>query len=382
MKTGISELFSKIPTQLITTLGCLHDYLIFSDMEHTVAGVQIYDSLDNVLQDVKSRNPEFNIYHEQQDCIADQESCSEGANRSHEAWVLDKYKTTHIAGKTFYMRPNYKWYIFIEADTYVLWPNLVQWLGSLNSSEEHFLGSLMLIGDVGFAYGGSGYILSQPVLKEFSRIFPTLSGKYDYEAKSHCCGDYIFSVALNETLGLSVKDIWPKLNTEKPYTLPFGPTHWCGPAVTMHHMSPEEISSFWEFEGDFYRSQSTLRELPRKLSFRDIYNYFVAPKLLDAREDWDNLSDDIHYSKTTTAKHDSYLSDIEKTAHQSFENCKITCEANTKCFQFRFHDGTCSISTAFKLGRARKGYPESDRWMSGWMKPRIQEWIKDIGECL
>ena len=41
MKTGASEAYDRIPTQLMTTLRCLPDFLLFSDMDQKIAGYHI-----------------------------------------------------------------------------------------------------------------------------------------------------------------------------------------------------------------------------------------------------------------------------------------------------------------------------------------------------
>lgn len=40
MKTGATEAFDKVPTHLLTTLQCMSDFLIFSDMVRTCCAVE------------------------------------------------------------------------------------------------------------------------------------------------------------------------------------------------------------------------------------------------------------------------------------------------------------------------------------------------------
>jgi hypothetical protein len=163
-------------------------------------------------------------------------------------------------------------------------------------------------------------------------------------------------------------------------------------------MNSEEVSSFWEFEKRFYAQKDNAAR-QRPLLLKDVYEEFVAPKLQDMREDWDNLSEDHYYldpnatkaDDSTTQRYESWqieraklddLSEVEEEAHKSFDNCRAMCEEVTECFQFRFQDGICSYNRAFSLGKPKK--PESDadqRWMSGWATNKIRAWIQEQQEC-
>lgn len=156
-------------------------------------------------------------------------------------------------------------------------------------------------------------------------------------------------------------------------------------------MNSEEISSFWEFEQRFYNSHQTLSMQHRTLVFKDIYEEFLAPKLKDKRDNWDNLSEDRYYLDPSAKQYEKWQldrakkddkSEIEQAAHKSFEDCRKMCEEVKECFQFRFQDGICAYSRGFMLGKPKK--PESDekkRWISGWATSKIRAWIQEQGDC-
>ncbi|KAH9896342.1 hypothetical protein F4778DRAFT_783616 [Xylariomycetidae sp. FL2044] len=366
VKTGATEAYSKIPSQLLTFLRCAPDFLIFSDMPQKIGGFDVHDSLDSVLTEVKEGSDHFDLYRSQLACPLDQEGCNVGNSRGTAAWNLDKYKNIHMAEKTYRMRPNYSWYLFIDGDTYIVWSNLVQWLRQLDPSKDHYIGSVTLINDMPFAHGGSGYVLSQAAMRQFAGNHAGVANRFDLRMNESCCGDHLLSVALNETIGLKVEQVWPIINGETPYTIPYGPRQWCHPVVTMHHMNPEDIFSL------------------------DLYEEFVSPKLLAKRQDWDNLSEDIFYLDPRSI-HDGWmfekakkegLTSVEKNAHKSYNHCRQACATDKLCFQFLYRKGACSCSRAFKLGKPSKR-PEkgSQRLVSGWMLDRIQSWIEDQGQC-
>lgn len=207
MKTGATESFDKLPVQLMTALKCLPDFLLFSDLDQRIGGYHVRDSLETVLDAAKVDNGDFDLYRLQQQCAVDQDNCVksiEGADSA--GWNLDKYKNIHMAEKTYRARPNYDWYLFVDADTYVSWPNLAYALGKLDPSEEKYLGVVTLIGTMTFGHGGSGYIVSQAAMKNFVGKNPGIANKYDIETQNNCCGDYMFAVALNDTTGVLVED--------------------------------------------------------------------------------------------------------------------------------------------------------------------------------
>jgi hypothetical protein len=206
MKTGASESYSKIPTQVLTNLKCLPEFLIFSDMEQEIAGYKIHDSLDRVLDSVKTDNKDFDIYFRQRQCAADQENCNKRMDIAKEGWDLDKYKNIHIAEKTFEMRPNYDWYLFVDADTYVVWPTILHWLDMLDHTERMYFGSVAMLGNFPFGHGGSGYVVSNAAMHDFFEGKDNVANRWDEDTKSQCCGDFMFAKALKETTGVGVNN--------------------------------------------------------------------------------------------------------------------------------------------------------------------------------
>jgi hypothetical protein len=206
MKTGASEAFSKVPAQLITNLKCLPEFLIFSDMEQEIGGYKIHDSLDRVLDPVKTNNRDFDAYFRQRQCAADQETCNQNVDFEQEKWDLDKYKNIHIAEKAFNMRPNYDWYLFVNADAYVVWPTMLHWLKELDHTEPLYIGSKTSVNNFHFGDGGSGYVVSHRAMRDLFESEHNVANRWDEATKRHCCGDLMFAKALQEATGISVND--------------------------------------------------------------------------------------------------------------------------------------------------------------------------------
>jgi hypothetical protein len=69
--------------------------------------------------------------------------------------------------------------------------------------------------------------------------------------------------------------------------------------------------------------------------------------------------------------------DLEKHAHESFENCGKVCEADEQCFQWVFYEKTCKLGMSFRLGKYMAPKENGEVvWKSGWKVERIREWTE------
>jgi hypothetical protein len=255
-KTGAQEV-SSFSIQVGTTLRYLteREILFFSDQQDSIGPFTINDALRNVNESIRMTHADFEIYRSikryqatGQNIEKLKEESSKGDDRR--GWQLDKYKFIHMVEEAFQMRPNAKWYVFMETDSYVIWSNLVEWLSKLNPTKPLYLGAEVFMGDTAFAHGGSGYVLSSAAM--YKLLGPEqpqgLAAKWDLEMQNHCCGDVALAVALKDQ-GIRIQGTHPLLNGLKPTTLTYGPgDHWCQPVISMHHVLPHEVSSIWRFE--------------------------------------------------------------------------------------------------------------------------------------
>ena len=302
MKTGATEAFSKVPIHLTTTLQCAKNFLLFSDMEQNIAGHRVIDALDDVADSIKNRNGDFDLYRQLQEYRSvNGDPRDLVKNEGQNAWTLDKYKFLHMLVKAFKEKPDMPWYVFIEADTALIWTNLVQFLRGLDATEPHYIGSPSYLGDLEFGHGGSGFIVSGMTVRKLISMNPNIAAKYDDVMDQHCCGDGVFALALRD-IDVKLSKAWPMMNGEKPISIPFNREHWCRPVITMHHLSAEETSQVWSLEQERkkkgikvsnlqQRYPITLDYLPLTsikdlLLFADLYHHYVAPHLTSpTRED-------------------------------------------------------------------------------------------------
>ncbi|KAI9734208.1 MAG: hypothetical protein M1834_002308 [Cirrosporium novae-zelandiae] len=396
VKTGATEAYAKLPVQLVTNLQCAKNFLIFSDLEQDIGKYHLYDALDNVSANVKYEHPDFQLYWKQKEYYANGEDIS-SLKVNNAGWNLDKFKFLHMMEKTWSMQPHYNWYFFMEADTYIIWSNLLTWLKQFDPIMPLYVGSPTQISDTAFAHGGSGYLLSGATMQRLADD-PGIGQRYDSQMLGTCCGDHMLGIALREK-GVQLGSAWPMINGEKGRTLPYARDQWCQPLITMHHVNPEEMSQMWKFEQR--RKNFEVRTLPNHttplnsrvantlaknpLLIHELFEFAMEPKLSPLLDDWDNLSDDIRYQSPqimddSKSKLWNEMSEIERKAHESFDACRVACKADINCFQWLYHGNTCKFSKSFKLGY-KKYIDDGGSYRSGWDVDKIQRFKVEHLPC-
>ncbi|KAK6438328.1 hypothetical protein LTR95_005467 [Oleoguttula sp. CCFEE 5521] len=375
IKTGASEVDEKLPTLLNTTLSCVENLLIVSDLDADFHGYHMHDVLANVSPAVKDSHPAFEIYRQQirlRDAGATLQQLSSTARDqrdSHKAaWELDKFKFLHMINTIHHEMPGKDWYVFIEADTYLVWPNLMTWLGQLDARQKLHIGSPSFMAGTKFNHGGSGFVLSGPVVRAFATEHPGMAQQWDERMSKECCGDYVLALALTE-IGIPVSGAWPMLSGEQPIFTPYGPAVWCQPVITMHHVDSNVVDAMWAFEQQFASQQ-------RPLLFQDLYEHFLPQGLPSSRSEWDNRCPGSVFD---------IRDPLPEEAKTSNEACSQACDAMPHCMQALYKEGECKLYKCFTLGKYSRGTDPSDvdrtSWHSTWKMDRIREWVASHDSC-
>ncbi len=121
----------------------------------------------------------------------------------------------------------------------------------------------------------------------------------------------------------------------------------------------------------------------------EIFEHFVQPILSPHRDDWNNLSNDIHYTppqdnepdKTYNGRKWSELDAIERSSPESPSLCKLACDANDECFQWMHHDRECILHRSISLGGSQKQAGSTTSWTSGWKVDKIEAFRKEMANC-
>ena len=97
-------------------------------------------------------------------------------------------------------------------------------------------------------------------------------------------------------------------------------------------------------------------------TFADLFREFVRNKLPAEFDDWDNLSKDA------------------KKPASSFQACTKLCEADEGCFQYSYDGEKCGLGHSIHLGQLKKK-KDKQKWKSGWLLPRINDWVEKQPGC-
>lgn len=130
--------------------------------------------------------------------------------------------------------------------------------------------------------------------------------------------------------------------------------HWCYAPLTYHHMTEPEFQMLWQFE-ESWRRYKKPTEIFR---YSDVFKTTVQPQIQSQRNKWDNLATGTEYSDAAFAKltddERKALSDIERKAQNSFEDCRTACMRKTTCIQFSHAPGKCLVAEELRVGHAAK----------------------------
>lgn len=278
LRTGATAAWKRLPIQLLSSLHCFTpaDLLLYSDLDDNFGPFHTTDIIAKIPDTKKAANKDFEVYYEIQNFKATKQDFqsfvvekTDGTTDS-KAWTLDKYKFLHVLEDVYDKKGNEShWFVFMEADTYYFWSNLLRWLKKLDSSKPLYFGSVAMYAGNRFGHGGSGFIISQPGLEKM--LGPDggkdLAATWDEPMKNECCGDYVVGL-LMERAGVPVTQAWPMLNGEFPESMVYGPgKSWCELAVTMHHIPPQEVTGVWLWE------QRRLEDEMERNSVSDSSNY-------------------------------------------------------------------------------------------------------------
>lgn len=178
---------------------------------------------------MKEKDPEFEIYRQiakYQSTGQDVEELKEEKKKGDErrGWKLDKYKFIHMVDEAFEERPDAKWYMFIETDSYLFYPALSSFLERLDPSKPYYIGFAVSMGSITFAHGGSGYILSASAMNLLltPEMKTSLAAKWDERTKGYCCGHVALATALKQK-GVEITRAHLVISGYKPSTFTYGP---------------------------------------------------------------------------------------------------------------------------------------------------------------
>lgn len=384
LKTGHGVLNTRLKTQLQSTAACLdHNLLIFSDLDEEYDDIQVIDILVDLPKEFGNRsNEQLESYYTQKE-LADNGTLDTPAAPKVEGWPTDKFKFLPQVSRAWRMRPNKRWYVFFEDDTYIVWDNLFRLLINLDPDKPWYMGSPSP-GARGFwmAYGGPGYVLSREAVRRLIKDDYDEDGAFSHSALSQrweeqmmldCCGDSILGLAVHEDAQTNISGLFPMFQPHPLHGVPLGEHYWCQPVISMHKSHPQDMVALRRWE-------ESRRMMRRPLLFADLVEFLNLTKVA-SHEDWTN-TDFGGYAPP------------DEGAHASFDACGKSCKSDRNCLQWTYHLRTCGFVSSIRLGQAKspgiekdrsgeeKAMPwtaEEKRYMAGWDLEGIKRYMQAPG---
>ncbi|KAI0847185.1 hypothetical protein F5Y00DRAFT_271299 [Daldinia vernicosa] len=357
LRVDVTEIHEKLPIHFETVLRCVPDYVIYSDAEETIGDHHIYDFLGQANETLRNAISEFELYNQLHISMREEQECQKrrlGSTPQPPNKRLQQWKLLPIADRALKYRPQARWFVFLEADTYMVWPNVLEYLAKFNAEQPYYLGGGMNISDVLFPPKGLGFALSNPAIKKVAEYWKEYQNEWRQSSNERWVGDITLEHALGgiekdlirtfpylQVNGLTTLD-WAVLGSEKRFQ--------CPAPLIFHHMTEEEFTTMWKFE------QERLHRNWGKgfLTFRDIFKRLIYHQIKTKRARWDNMSVGIEYSDKTLGRlsnrEKDRLSPAEQEAPLSFEKCRAACESKPTCIQFSYTQGSCLTSGELRLG--------------------------------
>jgi hypothetical protein len=429
LRTSKAEIQQKLPTHIKSFLSCVPNFAIFSDHSGSIDGIKVYNALEDISSETKRTHDEF---HEYQLMHAD----SEHIPNPDKTKTLDKWKFLPMVYKAYHLNSDARWFFFMELDTSLSWTNLLQWVNRLDYRIPYYSGSPAFINSVQLAQRGSGILLSQGALRRYAKSFDEkYTEKWEPELGKGCCGDLALAQAFSDA-HVEFYSSWPLIQGEDPSSLDYSTKHWCAPAVSWHHTTPDVLTQIWHSQKQWTKEHGW----DKPFLYRDAFRAFVQPHIKPVVEKWDNMASDTkitapqgrqkqlkeeaekqkkkeeeddgdnshdHRDAQANNKPESSpfsdpphrrslwpkdenkeeldwdkVAEMFKNAADSPITCQKACEAVDDCLQWRYKasgDGECHLGKVMRLGRkAEQGKDEP--WTSGWIMDRIDGKTKEW-EC-
>ncbi|CAK1354717.1 hypothetical protein CB0940_01467 [Cercospora beticola] len=371
MKTGGTELGHKLPIHLNTTLLCYPNKIIFSDYEEDFLDEHIFDALESVNEVTKSQHPDFELWrrlrngggrralepHELSGQVS-KVGTSMGKT-DNPGWRLDKWKFLPIVNRTLSEWPNKKWYIFVETDTFIHWQTLLNYLAALDHTRPYYIGGPMWIGDILFAHGGTGFVISKPALESVVSMFRGHQTEWEWFVNDFWAGDGVLGKAMIDS-GTRMTHGWPIFQGDGIGSMDWtrnegGRRLWCSPTASYHHLTPSVVEDLWRWEMDW---MAQVDEPQAVLHHHDMYSMYLLPRIQKPRINWDNQCKD------------------DKGPVADLEECRSICQQSRTCLQYSLSiDSRCLVSERPQLGEMAKGVE------SGWIADRMEQFAKEQEPC-
>ncbi|PWZ03728.1 hypothetical protein BCV70DRAFT_154778 [Testicularia cyperi] len=378
-----------------------------SDWPVKLGPIEFYDALANVSDTVKELDEFKHLRHEMSALLQSNQDLDDMSEKDG-GWKLDKYKFLPMMGEAYRRFPNVKWYVMVEADTFLFWNQLVKWLATLNENKQLLIGHPSFCDYDGkstmFTHGGSGIVMSKGLIEATYGQDPEYEHNHDELIKKSAFGDALLSKSFYDAPKVHLTELskegGEKFNSDPPRILKFLRSNWCTPIMTFHHVTPADTAHLYEFQ----RRIEPRLGAKDMIKWADVWDEFQPEFLRKAMIEVANAKED-----PTTFQHDDpnvepgevgvvawqaiedWDSETSDTHTATAKECQTVCRSHDDCLMWSWDPesdkdkdkdrnrdrGLCRWTSEFlRIGVTK---PSKTKLTTGWMAKRINHWRSSFG---
>lgn len=390
--------------------------LYVSDYALQLGNITLYDALANVTSTI-SALPEFRSLRGELQALLESNQNLDDMSSKDAGWKLDKYKFLPAVAEAWRRFPGKKWYVLVEADTFVFWDEMVKWLGRLDEGEQYLLGHPSFCDYDGkstmFTHGGSGIVMSRALVEASFGSDAEFEHTHDELIQASAFGDALLSKAIYDSPRVHLTELSPeggeRFNSDPPRVLKFVRGTWCKPILTFHHITPTDAVHMY----DFQRRITPLLPANDTVRWADVWDEFTPHFLKQAMEQVGRFHND-HSAQFVDPATGAEPGEVAIVDWQAFEDwdsettdvvtpsadeCQRKCRQDANCLMWEWRKkgdgwpeqewaqnrkrdeqarvwGKCRYTTEFlRIGLTKP--KADDELTTGWMGSRIDRWRRE-----
>lgn len=378
IKTGNSVLWERLPQHMHTTLQRFPRFALYSDAPASVGGYEVIDILANMSEAMRARD-DFDMWRRQK-LLHDENSWAPARDMiNNTAWELDRFKNIPMLAHAYRTAPlDTEWFVFMDADTYVMADALMAMLNMLDPAKPIYMGSAAGSSTyMWFAHGGSGVVLSRRAMDLTFGSYTDLEYLYEDLMAEQCCGDLSVGIMVWDTAKVQVVHN-AAFRGDPHHKLRITSDMWCQPVATFHHASGMEHEIIHQYETSKRASGGAL------VTFADVYRDFYLPYLEPEKPGWYNaaIEEPFIYSRDRDISHGiKPLAEggLRPRPYESLDNCRQACTDSPECMIWQYYkdhgNATCALGNVFRYGHSLKHYRKLRHMTdatAGWMIDRLR----------
>ena len=388
--------------------------LYVSDYPLTINNITFFDALSNVSSTISSLD-EFKSLRGELKALVESNQNLDDMSSKDGGWKLDKYKFLPMVAEAWRRFPRKKWYVVVEADTFLFWNELVKWLEHMDESKQYMFGHPTFCDYDGqstmFTHGGSGIVLSQALMEASFGQDPDFEHNHDDLIQKSAFGDALLSKSIYDSPGVNITELsregGDKFNSDPPRVLKFHRGNWCSPIMSVHHVTPSDTAHLYDFQ----------RRIEPKLAAQDlirwgdVWDEFIPQFLREAMEQVGRFDADTQLSAASAEPGEvgvigwqaieDWDSETTDLTTENANECQKRCRSDQACIMWEFREhgeqdwgggrrrrsgeserrangGKCRYTSEFlRIGVTK---PSQAGLTTGWMGSRIDRWRKEL-EC-